>query len=139
MPDMEMMKMVIQMVDQGPEGGDHAMPLENPALLTAVFAGGNPHYLNPMLENPADFTQYRWDPEKMDQTFTPAAQAQTIIKEVEWSNGPSSSISPLILVNLPILLAPTSVSRACHSHISITSLRSGTRVKTLGTVIGGLI
>ncbi len=85
MPDMEMMMKVIQMVDQGPEDGDHAMPPDNPALLTAVFAGGDPHYINPMLENPADFTQYRWDPEKMDQTLTPAAQAQTIIKEIEWA------------------------------------------------------
>ncbi len=85
MPDMEMMQKVMQMVDQGPEDGEHVMPPQNPALLIAVFAGGDPHYLNPKLENPMDFMQYRWDPEKIDQTLTPAAQAQTIIKEVEWA------------------------------------------------------
>ena len=85
MPDMDMMEMVIKMVDQGPEEGDHVMPPQNPALLTAVFATGDPHYLNPMLENPTDFTQYRWDTAKMDSTLTPAAQAQTIIKEIEWA------------------------------------------------------
>ncbi len=85
MPDMDMMMQVIQMVDQGPEEGDHVMTPQNPALLVAAFAGGDPHYLNPMVENPMDFAQYRWDPEKMDRTLTPAAQAQTIIKEVEWA------------------------------------------------------
>lgn len=85
MPDMDMMDMVIQMVDKGPEEGEHVMAPQNPALLVAVFAGGDPHYLNPKAENPMDFAQYRWDPEKMDRALVPAAQAQTIIKEVEWA------------------------------------------------------
>lgn len=85
MPDMDMMQMVMEMVDQGPEDGEHALPPRNPAMLVAVFAGGDPHYSNPMLENPMDFSQYRWDPDKMDQTLTPAAQAQAIIKEIEWA------------------------------------------------------
>lgn len=84
-PSMDAIQAMVQMVDQGPEDGEHVTVPENPALLQAVFAGGDPRFVNAFNGNPGDFTNWRWDPAKMDTTLTPSAQAQTIIKEVEWA------------------------------------------------------
>jgi plastocyanin len=84
-PPMEAVMAMVAAVDQGAANGEHVMLPENPALLRAVFAGGDPTFVNPFNGNPGDFTNWRWDPEKMDTRIVPAAQAQTIIKEVEWA------------------------------------------------------
>lgn len=84
-PPMDAVMAMVQAVDQGPQAGEHVTLPVNPALLRAVFAGGNPQFVNAFNGNPGDLNNYRWDPAKMDTTLTPAAQAQTIIKEVEWA------------------------------------------------------
>ena len=84
-PPMDAVQAMVQMVDQGPEAGEHVMLPNNPALLRAVFAGGDPQFVNAFNGDPGDFTNWRWDPAKMNTALTPSAQAQTIIKEVEWA------------------------------------------------------
>ncbi|MBI3961559.1 MAG: hypothetical protein HY335_02320 [Deinococcus sp.] len=68
------------------------------ALLQGVFAAGDPTPQN--ADNPL------WDPRSFDQTLVPAAQAQTLIKELEWAKqfhidehfGPADRMAGLVLV-----------------------------------------
>ncbi|MBI2168545.1 MAG: hypothetical protein HYU28_03460 [Actinobacteria bacterium] len=85
MPAMEDVQAMAAAVDQGPEAGEHVTLPENPALLKAVFAGGNPEFATAFNGNPGDFTNWRWDPTGTDDRITPSAMAQTITKEVEWA------------------------------------------------------
>jgi hypothetical protein len=82
-PPMEAVMEMVGMVDQGPADGEHVMMPANAALLRAVYAGGDPQFIAPFNGDPMDLSNFRWDPEKMDTRLTPAAQAQTIIKEIE--------------------------------------------------------
>lgn len=50
----------------------------NPSFFTAAYASGDPHL--PRTFDIADWATMRWDPTTMDKTFTPAAQAFTILK-----------------------------------------------------------
>ena len=84
-PPMEAVMGMAAMVDQGPADGEHVMMPANAALLRAVYAGGDPQFIAPFNGDPMDLSNFRWDPEKMDTRLTPAAQAQTIIKEIEWA------------------------------------------------------
>lgn len=84
-PPMEAVQMMVQMVDQGPAGGEHVMVPGNPAMLQAVYAGGDPRFVNAFNGDPMDLTNWRWDPALMDTRLLPSAQAQTIIKETEWA------------------------------------------------------
>jgi len=85
MPPMEGVMAMAGSVDQGPEGGEHVVMPSNAALLEAVYAGGDPAFANVFNGDPMDFTNWRWDEGQMDTRLLPAAQAQTIIKEVEWA------------------------------------------------------
>ncbi len=84
-PPMEAVMGMAAMVDLGSADGEHVMMPENAALLSAVFAGGDPEFLNTFNGTAGDFTNWRWDPSQMDTRLLPAAQAQTIIKEIEWA------------------------------------------------------
>lgn len=84
-PPVEAVQAMVQMVDQGPEDGEHVVMPKNAALLRAVFAGGDAQFVAAPNGDPTDLSNYRWDPAKMDTTLTPSAQAQAIIKEVEWA------------------------------------------------------
>ncbi|MFQ5879088.1 MAG: hypothetical protein ACE5IZ_02795 [Dehalococcoidia bacterium] len=85
MPDMEGVQAMVKAVDQGAADGEHVALPKNPALLKAVYAGGDPTLINAFDGDPTNLANWRWDPTKMDTTITPSAQAQTIIKEVEWA------------------------------------------------------
>lgn len=96
-PPMEAVMGMVDMVDQGPEDGEHVMIPANAALLRAVYAGGDPQFVAAFNGDPMDLSNFRWDPEKMDARLTPSAQAQTIIKELEWAkffNSPGWAGSP---------------------------------------------
>lgn len=84
-PDMAMAEQMMKTVDQGPLEGEHVPEVKNPALVMAVFAGGDPSLANVNNGDPWDLANGRWDPSKMDTRLTPGAQAQTILKEVEWA------------------------------------------------------
>lgn len=85
MPPMEGVMAMVAAVDQGPEAGEHVMLPANPALLKAVYAGGVPEFAAPFNGDPGDLSNFRWDAAAMDTRLLPAAQAQTIMKEVEWA------------------------------------------------------
>ena len=84
-PPMEAVMAMAAAVDQGPEDGEHVMMPANAALLKAVYAGGSPEFTTAFNGDPGDLSNFRWDPEAMDTRLLPAAQAQTIMKEVEWA------------------------------------------------------
>ena len=84
-PPMEAVMGMVAAVDQGPADGEHVVVPGNPALLRAVFASGDPAFVQGFNGDPNDLSNFRWDPATIDQTITPQAQAQTIIKELEWS------------------------------------------------------
>ncbi len=63
--------------------GDHVKPPKNVAPISAVYKGGDPHYITKF--NPTDFGTQRWDPAKMDKTLTGLANGFTILKETEWA------------------------------------------------------
>ena len=85
MPDMDAVMAMVAAVDQGPEDGEHVQVPENPALLKAVYSRGDPAFTQAFNGNPLDLANWRWDPANVDRTITPSAQAQTIIKEVQWA------------------------------------------------------
>ncbi len=78
---MEMVMNAIPMVDANPDDGDTVTPPPNAAILQAVYAGGDPHFITVM--NPTDFATLRWA--GGDERLTTEASAWTIIKEVEWA------------------------------------------------------
>jgi len=82
MPEPEMVMAMVGMVDANPDDGDTAVPPTNPALLKAVFAGGDPHLTVKL--DPADYATQRWDPASFDTTVTTRALGWTILKETEW-------------------------------------------------------
>jgi hypothetical protein len=84
-PPMDAVMQMVAMVDQGSEDGEHVVLPENPALLQAVYAGGDPRFVNEFNGSPNDFTNWRWDGASTNRQITPTAMAQTIIKEVEWA------------------------------------------------------
>ncbi|GAB4530947.1 MAG: hypothetical protein Fur0018_18500 [Anaerolineales bacterium] len=83
MPEMDMMQAMMQAVDASPDDGDTVTPPMNPALLQAVYASGDPHYITKL--DPADFATQRWNPDTFDTTITTRAMGWTIIKESEWA------------------------------------------------------
>ena len=81
MPPKEMIMAVVQMVDANPDDGDVAVPPINPALLRIAYAGGDPHFAQPL--NPDDYAGLRWV--GGDDSVTTEATAWTMIKELEWA------------------------------------------------------
>ena len=84
-PPMEAVMAMVGAVDQGPEEGEHVMMPANAALIRAVFAAGDAAYANPSNGDPMDFANARWSPDGFDTRLVPSAQAQTILKELEWA------------------------------------------------------
>ena len=96
-PPMDKVMAMVDAVDQGPADGEHVMMPANAALLRAVYASGDPQFQNPFNGEPMDLSNYRWLEDGVDTTITPAAQAQTIIKQVEWAkyfNSPAGGGTP---------------------------------------------
>ncbi len=81
MPDEEMMMAAMQMVDANMDDGDVVTPPVNPAMLSIVYAGGDPHFTQMM--DPNDFGTMRWV--GGDTRVTTEASAWTITKELEWA------------------------------------------------------
>jgi len=81
MPSQEVMMKAIQMVDADPNDGDAADPPANPAMLSIVYAGGDPRLTQAM--DPEDFATLRWV--GGDTRVTTEASAWTIVKELEWA------------------------------------------------------
>ena len=81
MPDQEMMMAAMQMVDANMDDGDVVTPPVNPAMLSIVYAGGDPHFTQMM--DPNDFGTMRWV--GGDTRVTTEASAWTITKELEWA------------------------------------------------------
>lgn len=79
MPSMADMQMAMQAAAQNPS--DPAMAPVNPALLSTVYAGGDPHYV--VAPSAMDFGTLRW--KGGPARFTTEATAWTIIKEIEWA------------------------------------------------------
>ncbi|RME84111.1 MAG: hypothetical protein D6775_06350, partial [Caldilineae bacterium] len=82
-PDPEIIKSFIQLADANPDDGDTAAPKKGVAPLRAVYASGDPHYIQKLDVN--DFGTQRWDPASFDTTITARAMGWTMIKEIEWS------------------------------------------------------
>ena len=82
MPEKSMVKAMVKMADADPADGDTAVPPTNAALLSTVYASGDPHYITKF--NPADYKTQRWDAATFDTTVTSQALGWTIIKETEW-------------------------------------------------------
>lgn len=82
-PDPAAIKHFIQLADANPDDGDTAAPKKGVAPLRAVYASGDPHYIQQLDVN--DFTTQRWDPASFDTTITSRAMGWTMIKEIEWS------------------------------------------------------
>lgn len=78
---MDMVMGAIGMVDADPNDGDAVVVPENVALLSIVYAGGDPHLTTMM--DPNDFATLRWV--GGDESVTLEASAWTIIKEAEWA------------------------------------------------------
>lgn len=83
MPEPEMVEAMIKMADSNPNDGDTPMPPGNPALLVSVYASGDPHYTQAVVDS--DFATQHWDPASFDKTVTAEALGWTIIKEIEWA------------------------------------------------------
>jgi hypothetical protein len=79
MPDPQQMAMAVQMVAQN--SSDPVMVPVNPALLSVVYAGGDPHYET--AGTPMDWQTLRW--KGGDTSVTEEASAWTITKELEWA------------------------------------------------------
>lgn len=84
-PHMPDVRAMVQAVDQGPADGEHVVLPKNPALLAAVFAAGDPAFVQPFNGDPLDLSNWRWDPATANPRITPSATAQTVIKEIEWA------------------------------------------------------
>jgi len=61
-----------------------ATPPQNPALLSRVYDGGDPTFINADDGNPMNLANGRW-PAATVTTTSPSSAAWTIIKEVEWA------------------------------------------------------
>lgn len=85
MPDMAMIQQMIQMADANPNDGDTATPPMNAALLSTIYASGDPHFVQPIDMTMTDFGTMRWNPATFDRKVTSRAMGWTIIKEVEWA------------------------------------------------------
>lgn len=83
MPDMSMVRQMIQMVDADPNDGDTAVPPKNVALLRSVYASGDPHYTQKV--DVADFGTQRWDSASFDKRVTSRALGWTMLKETQWA------------------------------------------------------
>lgn len=84
-PPMEAVMGMVAAVDQGPEDGEHVTLPGGPALLRAVYASGEPAFTAEFNGDPNDLANFRWDAATFDETITSSAQAQIIIKELEWA------------------------------------------------------
>lgn len=85
MPDMAMIQQMIQMADANPNDGDTATPPLNAALLSTIYASGDPHFVQPIDMTMTDFGTMRWNPATFDKNVTSRAMGWTIIKEIEWA------------------------------------------------------
>lgn len=79
MPDPQQIAMAVQMAGQNPS--DPVMVPNNPALLSVVYAGGDPHYVT--VGTPMDWQTLRW--KGGGSRVTEEASAWTITKEIEWA------------------------------------------------------
>lgn len=79
MPDPQQIAMAVQMAGQNPS--DPVMVPTNPALLSVVYAGGDPHYVT--MGTPMDWQTLRW--KGGSSRLTEEATAWTITKEIEWA------------------------------------------------------
>ena len=84
-PPMEAVLGMVAAIDQGPEEGEHVTLPANAGLLQAVFASGEPAFMAEFNGDPNDLANFRWDAATFDETITSSAQAQLIIKELEWA------------------------------------------------------
>ncbi len=84
-PPMEAVMQMVAAVDQGPDEGEHVVMPANAGLIRAVYAGGDATFANAFNGDPMDFTNWRWSPDAFDTRLIPSAQAQTILKELEWA------------------------------------------------------
>ena len=82
-PDPAVIKHFIQLADANPDDGDTAGPRPGVVPLKAVYASGDPHYIQKL--DPNDYNTQRWDPASFDATVTARSQGWTMIKETEWS------------------------------------------------------
>lgn len=80
MPPPEAMQQMMQMAQLPPD----QVP-KDPYLLLAVYASGDPTLPADAKVSFSDMSQGRWNPNKMDKSITPAAQAMLGLKLVEWS------------------------------------------------------
>ena len=85
MPDMDMIQQMVQMADANPNDGDTAVPPMNAALLSTIYASGDPHFIQPIDMTMKDFGTMRWNPATFDKNVTSRAMGWTIIKEIEWA------------------------------------------------------
>jgi hypothetical protein len=64
----------------------------NPYLVQALYRSGDPHLTKQFSGNDNDFSNFRWDPARMDQTVTPQTAGYTMIKEVIWAKSFASDV-----------------------------------------------
>ncbi len=84
-PDMDTVKMAMQMVAQNPD--DPAMVPQNMMPLTAVFASASSRLANAPREFDAmDFEGLRLDTSTFDERVTVRGQAETMLKESQWAH-----------------------------------------------------
>ncbi|MEE9248025.1 MAG: hypothetical protein V3U79_04930 [Dehalococcoidia bacterium] len=85
MPPPEKVKAMMEMagIDEAPT---------KPYLLQAAYASADPHFITAFNGNDNDFSNFRWDPAKMDTTVTTQAMAYTIIKEIIWAKSFASDV-----------------------------------------------
>lgn len=84
-PPMELVQAAMQMVAQNPN--DPVIIPQNMAPLQAVFASGTSGLANdPRDFDPLDFEGLRLDPNSFDKAVAVRGQAETILKESQWSH-----------------------------------------------------
>ncbi len=84
-PPAEAVAQMMATADPHPGVGEDVPMLKNPALLSAVFAGADPHFAAPHNGDPMDLANGRFDPDTFDTTITPGAQGMLMTKETEWA------------------------------------------------------
>lgn len=116
MPPLEKVKAMMEMagIDEAPT---------KPYLLQAAYASADPHFITTFNGNDNDFSNFRWDPAKMDTTVTTQAMAYTIIKEVIWAKSFASDVEGPNSMNHFRALA-LSTEAAAQVNFMMTNLMS---------------
>ena len=94
-----------------------------PYLLQATYASADPHFVTAFNGNDNDFSNFRWDPSKMDTTVTTQAMAYTIIKEIIWAKSFASDVEGPSPMNHFRALA-LSTEAAAQINFMMTNLMS---------------